>query len=189
MLDSSSKIVVISNTGPLISAFQCGRIDLLKHYFETIYIPESELEEFRRHGADETTRQLISEGFVIVKRLTADEKARARQIARSIAESTFARVRDYEHHLPEAEAMALMDRKEMNVARILLEEKAARETAKSLGLPLTGFIGVLLRACRDSLLTPDEMRALLADCRRQGTRYSDELIAEMYHRCQEVRQE
>jgi predicted nucleic acid-binding protein len=63
VLDSSGKIAVISNTGPLISAFQCGRIDLLKHYFETIYIPESELEEFRRHGADETIRQLVSEGF------------------------------------------------------------------------------------------------------------------------------
>jgi predicted nucleic acid-binding protein len=81
-----------------------------------------------------------------------------------------------------------MNRKDLDAARILLEEKAARETAKSLGLPLTGFIGVLLRACRDSLLTPDEMRTLLADCRRQGTRYSDELIAEMHHRCQEVKQ-
>jgi len=111
MLDSSGKIVVISNTGPLISAFQCGRIDLLKHYFEAIYIPESELEEFRRHGADKTIRQLISEGLVIVERLTADEKAQARQIARSIAESAFARIKDYEHHLPEAEAMVLMNRK------------------------------------------------------------------------------
>ncbi len=60
-----AKSLSSSNTGPLISAFQCGRIDLLKHYFETIYIPESELEEFRRHGADETIRQLTSEGFVV----------------------------------------------------------------------------------------------------------------------------
>ena len=36
------KIVVVSNTGPLISAFQCGRTDLLKRYFSVIYVTVSD---------------------------------------------------------------------------------------------------------------------------------------------------
>lgn len=80
-----------------------------------------------------------------------------------------------------------MSRKDLGAARILLEERAAREVARDLGLPLTGFIGVLLRACRDKLLTANEMRELLETCRRQGTRYSNELIAEMARKCEEVR--
>jgi predicted nucleic acid-binding protein len=35
------KIAVVSNTGPLISALQCGRVDLLKHYFSVIYVTAS----------------------------------------------------------------------------------------------------------------------------------------------------
>jgi predicted nucleic acid-binding protein len=43
-----SEIVVASNTGPLVSAFQCGRIDLLRRYFGVIHIPETVLLEMRR---------------------------------------------------------------------------------------------------------------------------------------------
>jgi predicted nucleic acid-binding protein len=182
-----SKVVVVSNTGPLISAFQCSRIYLLQRYFEAIHIPASELEEFERHRAGRTIHNLINANFVRVERLTVDEKEQAAQIAKHIAESALANVKDPAHHLPEAEAMVLMGRKNLGASRILLEERAAREVAHDLGLPLTGFIGVLLRACRDKLLTANEMRELLETCRRQGTRYSNELIVEMTRRCEEVR--
>jgi predicted nucleic acid-binding protein len=44
------KIVAVSNTGPLISALQCERIDLLKHYFAVLYITDSERAELEKHG-------------------------------------------------------------------------------------------------------------------------------------------
>ncbi|MFB0546090.1 MAG: hypothetical protein ACETWB_04200 [Anaerolineae bacterium] len=64
--DLSSQIIVVSNTGPLISAFQCRRVDLLQRYFETTHIPESALTEFERHGAEDMVRKLIDEGFISV---------------------------------------------------------------------------------------------------------------------------
>ncbi len=79
-----------------------------------------------------------------------------------------------------------MQRPSLQADRILLEEKAARRIAVNLNIPIAGFIGVLLLACSDGHLSPDEMQDLLETCRRQGTRYSNLLVAEAVKRCWEV---
>jgi predicted nucleic acid-binding protein len=175
--DEHEKTKAVSNTGPMISAFQCAKVDLLKRYFDAIYIVSSQLNEFERHGAGEQIQKLIREGFIIVASdLTSIEQARAEEIARRIAESPSASVSDYQHHLPEAETMVLMQRRELNCQWILLDEKAAREVAEEIGLNIIGFPGVLGRAGLDGLLSKDEIRRLLTLCQQQGTRYSNALI-------------
>ena len=178
-----NEIVVASNTGPLISAFQCGRIDLLRRYLVAIHIPETVLLELRRHGAGDAADQLVREGLFVVERLDPDEIVQAEDLARQIAASKFARVKDHAAHVVEAEAIVLMQRAGSQMVRLLLEEKAAREVATRLHLPLSGFVGILLSACQDGILTAEEVRGLLRDCRRQGTHYSEALIAETYRRC------
>jgi len=175
--DEHEKTTAVSNTGPMISAFQCAKVDLLKRYFNAIYIVPSQLNEFERHGTGEQIRKLIREGFIIVASdLTAAEQVSAEEIARRIAASPSASVSDYQHHLPEAEAMVLMQRQELNCQWILLDEKAAREVAEEMGLNIIGFPGILGRAGLDGLLSKHEIRHLLILCQQQGTRYSNVLI-------------
>jgi len=173
-----NKIVAVSNTGPLISAFQCTRIDLLKRYFSAIYITSSELTEFDKHGWGEDIRKLIDEGFVVVfVDLTEGEKKQAEQVAKRIAADQASGDPEWRNHLPEAEAMVLMQqRTHLMIEQILLDEKAARNVAKELGLRMTGFPGVIGRAGQDRLLTKGEIRRLLKTCQQQGTHYSDRLI-------------
>lgn len=169
------KIIAVSNTGPLISALQCGKMDLLKRYFSIIYITPSELSELDKHGWTDDIRESIHEGFVIVITTTELEKESAEQVAKRIAaERTSAE--DFREHLPEAEAIVLAQRTGLMVAQILLDEKAARTVAKDLFLRITGFPGVLGRAGLDGLLTKDEIRQLLKTCQQHGTHYSNELI-------------
>ncbi len=172
------KIVAVSNTGPLISAFQCDRTDLLKRYFSVIYIATSELTEFDKHGWADDIRKLINEGFVIVlEELTEREREQAEKVAKRIAADPASGDPDWRNHLPEAEAMVLMQQREhLMVEQILLDEKAARKVAQEMGLHITGFPGVLGRAGQDGLLTADEIQRLLKTCQQQGTHYSDELI-------------
>lgn len=172
------KIVAVSNTGPLISAFQCSRTGLLKRYFSVIYITASELAEFDKHGWADEIRKLINEGFVIVlEGLTEREKEQAEKVAKKIAADFASSDPDWRNHLPEAEAMVLMQRRtHLMIEQILLDEKAARKVAFEMGLRITGFPGVLGRAGRDRLLTQEEIRRLLKMCQQQGTHYSDELI-------------
>jgi predicted nucleic acid-binding protein len=172
-----NKINVVSNTGPMVSAFQCDRIDLLKRYFSLIYITPSEREELNVHGWIDEVNQLIAEGFVVVEALTNSEKIQAEVVAKRIAQLQKSANSDWHDDLAEAEAIVLMQhRKNLDVAMILLDEKAARQVARQLGLNLTGFPGVLGRAGLDGVLTKDEIRQLLKMCQQQGTFYSDRLI-------------
>jgi len=78
MFDKIQKSSVVSNTGPLISAFQCEQTDLLKRYFDVIYIVQSQIEEFIRHKAGEWIQRLIDEEFVkVIVALNSEEQASA----------------------------------------------------------------------------------------------------------------
>lgn len=168
----------MSNTGPLISAFPCGRTDLLKRYFSVIYIPASERAEFEKHGWAEDIHRLIDDGLVmVVEPLTEREKEEAERVAKRIAADPTSGDPDWHGHLPEAEAMVLVQQRvSLMIDQILLDEKAARNVAKELNLDFTGFPGVLGRAGLDGLVTQDEIRQLLKACQQQGTHYSHALI-------------
>lgn len=176
------KVKAVSNTGPLISAFQCGRVDILERFYETLYIAVAQVPEFEKHGAIEDLQTLIDKGFITVVELTEEEKQRANTIAQRIAASRLTRDKDVRSHVPEAQAMALMQRTELQAGYVLLEEQAARLVARELGLNFTGFVGILIAAARVGLLTSDEVRAALETCRRKGTFYSDALTEEAIRR-------
>lgn len=180
------KIVAVCNTGPLLSGFQCGRVDLLKRYFEAIHTAPSQVAEFEQHGAGEELDDLVQEGFVVLAEpLTSDEQDRAKMLARQIAAHPSPGDSDYRSHLPEAEAMVVAARPEPEYALILLDERAARAVAEEEGLRITGFPGVVGRAGLDGLLTKRDIRRLLGLCQQQGTHYSNQLIehvAETYGR-------
>ncbi|MDI6792652.1 MAG: hypothetical protein QME81_07280 [bacterium] len=145
---------------------------------ERRYLTASELMEFDKHGWIDDIRRLIDNGLVIVVRqLTEREKEQAKWVAKRIAANPASSDPDWRNHLPEAEAIALMQqRAHLMVDQILLDEKAARNVAQDLGLCITGYPGVLGRAGLDRLVTQDEIHRLLKTCQQQGTHYSDKLI-------------
>ncbi len=180
--------IVISNTGPLLSAFQCGRMDILRQFYDEIHIPASQMFEFEKHGAGPEIGDLILAGFVVVHDdLTVAEQETAREIADAIARSPKSRDEEAVHHLPEAEATALMGRSDLPAVEILLDELAAREVAEQRGIPIVGFPGLLVRACRQGIVGPEEVRAALLECRRQGTHYASAFIEAVYRRLWEER--
>jgi predicted nucleic acid-binding protein len=114
---------------------------------------------------------------IALKGLTEREREIAEQVAKRIAGVPASGDPDWRNHLPEAEAMALMQqRTHLMIEQILLDERTAREVARELELRITGFPGVLGRAGQDGLLTADEIQRLLKTCQQQGTHYSDKLI-------------
>lgn len=176
MAKSIVKIRAVGDTGPLLSALQCGRIDILKHFHELIYITPDQVSELQEHGAGEEVEALVKEGFLVVVSLSEDEENEALKVAEMIAE--LARNKDPKAHLPEAKAMVLIRRKELGARYILLEEISARTVAAQLGLEYTGFVGILILAARQGLISPDEVKEALEACRKSGTFYSQRLIDE-----------
>lgn len=171
-MNSSQLRVVISNTGPMISALQCDRMPILRQFYDVIHIPASELPEYEKHGAGQEIQALIESGFIVVHDdLTASEKEAAQAIAEEISTSPVSRDKEPSHDYPEAEAMEL-----------LIDELAAREVAQRQGIAMVGFPGILIRACKQGLMTPEEVRDALQECQRQGTHYSIQFIEEIYDR-------
>ena len=77
--------------------------------------------------------------------------------------------------LGESEAIALTE--EIEVDRLLIDEKAARQVAKTRNLPLIGTMGVLLLAKRRGHLK--NVKDILDQMRQQGTRISNRLYIQV----------
>ncbi len=176
---------VVSNTGPMLSVFQSKQVDILKSFYDRIYIPTSELLEYAKHGAAEAIQELIDSGFVLVRELSEAEKEAAKKISEEIANHPLAKDKEPQNHYPEAEAIVLTSRTDFQPPQILLDELAAREVAKTHGLSVTGFAGLLIRACHSRLITPEDMREIMLTCVSCGTHYAANFIESIYQRLKE----
>jgi len=181
----SSPKCAVSNTGLMLSVFQSEQIELLKSLYDRIYIPASELAEYAKHGAEALIRELINNGFVVVCELNQIEKEEAKRISEKIATLPLTKDKIAQNHYPEAEAMVLASRAELENPEILLDERAAREVAKAGGLSVIGFAGLLIRACKARQMTPERVREIMLQCVSLGTHYAAVFIEDIYRRLQE----
>jgi predicted nucleic acid-binding protein len=131
-------------------------------------------------------QQLIDEGLLLIHALTEVELEQAKQIAEDIAFSPMSKDMSPESHIPDAEAIVLMERQDLGAVVILLDELAAREVARRRGYAITGFPGILYYAVQHTHITPEEARALLYACQNEGTYYSTQFIESLYQKMREV---
>ncbi len=178
-------IYAISNTGPLISAFQSDSFSLLTKIFAVIHVPMSCVAELEKHGwGDEV--QAASSQLIVVPLTTAEEK-RAMTLAERIARHPESSDPNALNHLGEAQAVVLALRSEYRQDLLLLDELAARAIAKQAGVKLSGFPGALLLATRGGLISPEELKTRLELCRAQGTHYGVTFIRQVYNMAKQGR--
>jgi len=165
----------------MLSAFQSEQTRLLRLLYDRIYVPDSTLFEYEKHGAGTLIKELIDSGFVVVCSLTEAEKGTAKRLSEEIANHTLTKDKEPLNHYPEAEAIVLMMREAFSANEILLDELAARQVAQKSGMPMVGFPGILIRACQSGAITPEEVKNILLECQRKGTHYSNRLIEIVYN--------
>lgn len=168
---------VVSNTGPLISAFQSDSFQLLVELFGQVHTTTECLRELREHGWSQMVEQAGTN--LVPHDLTNEEQSRAIELAERIAAHPRTADREPRHHLGEAEAMVLAQRHEFEGMILLLDELAAREVGARAGLEIAGFAGALVIAAKKGLVSADQVRARLEKCRQLGTHYSSALIEQM----------
>ncbi|MEK7726823.1 MAG: hypothetical protein AAB354_00350 [candidate division KSB1 bacterium] len=173
---------IVSDTGPLLSIFQSDQVTLLRFLYDRVYIPQSTLPEFEKHGAAAPITDLVSNGLIVICELNDHERERAQKLSEEIAIHPLTNDKLPLSHYPEAEAMVLLARSELQTREILLDEQAAREIAKTHGLTVIGFPGLLIRACMAEQITPEEVQDILLKCVSLGTHYSRTLIDGVYDR-------
>ncbi|MBW4495259.1 MAG: DUF3368 domain-containing protein [Oscillatoria princeps RMCB-10] len=155
---------IVSNTSPVLNLAIIDRLSLLRQQFGEIQIPAAVLEELRVDQplpGSQALREAIAAGWLQVQEVTDRPLV---QLLR----------RDLDRGEAEAIALALQQSADWT----LLDEREGRRIALSLGLNVTGILGVLLRAWRAGDL--GSLREVIDDLRsRAGFRIAPALLAEI----------
>ena len=154
-------MIVVSDTTPISELTKVGYLYLLPKLFGGVVIPQGVYDELSagKHPAAKIVQDLSWLSVVVVKNRQA--VAELQQIGKL--------------DLGESEAIALAG--EIEIDRLLIDEKAARQVAKARNLPLIGTMGVLLLAKRRGYL--ENVRNVLDQMRQQGTRISNRLYMQV----------
>ncbi len=156
---------IVSNTSPLLNLAIIDQLSLLSHQFGEVLIPPTVLKELRLEenlpGAP-AIQQAKELGWLRVKEV--NNSPLLPLLRRELDEG-------------ESEAIALAI--QVKAERVLLDERDARKVAKSLGLQVTGVIGILLRAKQEGQLISlqewiDQLR------QKAGFRIDQKLMATLF---------
>lgn len=140
--------IAIADSSPLIALSRIHRLDLLKKQFHEILVPEIVASE-------------VGELPDWIK-------------VRTIAHPTVIDLLPRNIHRGEAEVLVLAS--EVPEAILILDDRYARDFARSAGYHIVGTVGLILRAKREQHI-PAGM-PLLSELCLNGFRISDELLAE-----------
>ena len=141
------KIAAVVDSTCLIGLERIGRLDLLPALLDPIFVPLAVANEFGSRPLWMTPSAVRDGGMVAALRLVVD--------------------------LGEAEAITLAHEKGL---RIILDDRKAREAAQRLGVPVTGTVGLLLKAKREGLVPA--IRPLMDALAEHQFRIANSLYAE-----------
>jgi len=154
----------VSDTSPVLNLAIINRLDLLREQFGEIWLQPTVIEELRLEEelpGSRAVRGAREAGWLRVGEVKDQPLLQVLQ-------------RDLDRGEAEAIALAL----QMKAEWILLDERDARKVAKSLGLRVTGLLGILLRARRQGKLL--SLQKVMEELRENaGFRIGAELVADL----------
>ena len=123
---------VIANTTPLISLADIGCFDILQKIYGEIVIPHAVLEEIKSEPAKTLVR---NSNFIHVMRI-----------------SDYRTKRIFSSRLHNGEVEVLLLAEEQDADLLLMDDNAAKKTAKFMGFKVTGTLGVLLKGKQEGYI-------------------------------------
>jgi len=150
--------MIVSNTSPLIALAKADALPLLKMLFGEVKIPSA------------VHRELLAKSGIEAKRLDA---AIADFIAVVACPKASVEVEEATRGIGAGEQEAIILAQSLG-AVLLIDERLGRKTARSLRVPVTGVIGVLIKA-KHSGLIPKTL-PLLIQMRQSGYWLADSLM-------------
>ena len=146
-------MIVISNSTPLIALSRINKFGLLREYFGEIHIPKEVFNEVVTRGGNLSGAEEVASAEWIKVENTGDKIA----------------VESLSITLDKGEAEAIVLAREMN-ALLIIDDGDGRRTAESLGLKITGTLGILLLAREDGKL---DLKTAIDDLMAAGFRLSE----------------
>ena len=157
-------MLVVSNTSPILNLAIIGQLALIRQQFGQVQIPLAvlaELKVFEDRPGSKEIQAAVDMGWIEVQEVSS-------QLSVLLLQQV----------LDQGESEAITLAVDLKADRILLDERDGRKIAKSLGLKVTGVLGILLRAKQEGDLSsfPDAINALI---KTAGFRIAPELLAKV----------
>lgn len=151
--------VIVSDSSPLIALLNIQHLDLLKFLFDEIIIPPAVANEIEvGEIADSHWHILKKTGFIHIESLLDNDSRLA--------------ILELQLDLGESEAILLADQLKFP---LLIDERAGRNMAKTMGLEIIGLVGVLYALKQNGQIPPGEIQELVSALERVHFRMTDEL--------------
>jgi len=149
---------VIVNSTPLIALCNAGLLKILKEIYGCIIIPKAVFDEVTAKPDSACVQIKNNMDWIIVEKITdiADRKMYKAKL-----------------HAGEVDVMILAQ-SEPRADLVIIDDNAAKKTAKYLGLKVTGTIGVLLKAKKIGIIA--SVRDEIDTIRNNGFYISDDVI-------------
>ena len=149
---------VVVNTTPLIALSHVGKLDVLKKLYGEIIIPEA------------VYRELSVKNESIWKKEVDHslEWIRVDKIKNQMAKSM------YKTQLHDGEVEVMILSKELKADVVIIDDANAKKHAKYLKLPVTGTLGVLIKAKQEGYI--QELKPILYQMVQNGIYISEKLI-------------
>jgi predicted nucleic acid-binding protein len=155
-------LTVISDTGPIIALAKTDNLHLLKSFFGEVTIPKAVYKEFmagfghEQAAIDEALAEFIHVFQGVLK------------VPKSI--------KNYIDNLGRGEREVILMAYNWQNVLVIVDDKSARNAAKSLGISVTGTVGLVLKAKSQGLI--EHSTNLLLKMRSNGYWLSDKIISE-----------
>ncbi|MCL0071499.1 DUF3368 domain-containing protein [Thermodesulfovibrionales bacterium] len=151
---------IVSDTGPIIGLAKIGKISLLKAIAGEVLIPPMVHRElFGKFGGEADQIDQALNDFVQVKEVMGLDQATKEALA-GLGEG-------------EKQAVGLASIFEKDTL-LLIDDRAGRQVAERLNIPITGLVGLLLVSKDKGLV--ENVGALIEELRNNGYWLSDEII-------------
>ena len=149
---------IIVNSTPLLVLGNIGRLDILRNLYEQIEIPAAVYREVTEKN-DAASKDLLAASDWIKVR-TVDNIADYAMYQAKL-------------HAGEVETM-IIAQKPVKADLVILDDMAARKTAKYLGLTVTGTMGVLVKAKQKQIIPA--VKPILDEIMRNGFYISEKVV-------------
>ncbi len=157
---------VIVNSTPLIALCKIGCLSFLRDLYGEITIPEAVFKEVTVKNDVVRAAILNQTDWIHIQSVTTERDNKM-----------------YRAKLHDGEVEVMILAQELQADLVILDDNAARKTAAFLGLPLTGTVGVLLRAKERGLI--DQLMPLVEDMEKKGLYFGQTLKEWIKKQCGE----
>lgn len=150
---------VVVNSTPLIVLCGIGKLELLRELYRELLIPVAVYQEVTAVRDSACMQIMAQRNWIHVEKIQNETEKKMYRA---------------KLHAGEVEVMILAQEQKADL--VIIDDNAAKKTAKYLGLTVTGSLGVLLKAKQAGLI--ERVRPLLSEMKKNGF-YIDSKLEEM----------